>query len=122
MVEKSAFAAGWRWSLPAKVANLVECVHTNCVDILGFGGHPRGPQAHSEPLTVQCGNCKSFIADLINPKAGIGNCAIAGEGSRGLLYPFKYHGCGDFAERATHVVEWGSVQASIRLARLRQRE
>ena len=60
--------------------------------------HPSS-SAHPERESVRCGDCQHFVADSINPPGGIGNCAIAGEGSRGLLYPFKYHECGEFAER-----------------------
>ena len=64
----------------------------------GVGQHPNS-SLQPEPQNVRCGDCQHFTPDLINPEAGIGNCAIAGEGSRDLLYPFKYHECGDFAER-----------------------
>ena len=66
--------------------------------------HPSS-SAHPERESVRCGDCQHFVADSINPPGGIGNCAIAGEGSRGLLYPFKYHECGDFTERVTRVFE-----------------
>ncbi|MGH8597490.1 MAG: hypothetical protein ACREXT_12605 [Gammaproteobacteria bacterium] len=62
-----------------------------------------------EPSKVQCGNCKNFMRDLVNPEAGIGTCEIAGEGSRGLLYPFRLHKCDDFAERDLIASDGGFV-------------
>ena len=75
-----------------------------------FASHPwdlcrPSSSEHPKHECVRCGDCQHFVPDPINPPGGIGKCAITGDGSRGLLYPFKYRECGDFTERVTRIVE-----------------
>ena len=54
------------------------------------------------PVHVRCGQCTHFVRDPVNPPAGIGTCAVAGEGAADfVLYPCKPRVCGDFAAAET---------------------
>ena len=54
------------------------------------------------PAHVRCGQCTHFVPDPINPPAGIGTCAVAGEGAAGfVLYPHKPRVCSNFAAAET---------------------
>ena len=93
--EKAAFSGGWRWSLP-KVLTKAEDAHTICVDPLGVSEHLRD----IDPVPVRCADCRNFIPDTVNPKAGLGACSAPGEQSKGLHFPFTLKLCWAFERRS----------------------